>query len=1255
MNAASSDARPAIPSGRWIWIVAAAATILAAAAFWKWGLAQSVVMAEEGSVDRPNVSDLWFSPDGELIAWQQQGWNVVVETWSDGQKQPEREPRTLDLAALTSSLGPENRAAEAARESSSSSSARPSRRNERTPQRRPAGEEATTTRPAASASKRWRRGSGRTADRGPAALAAKLASPERSGPEERRPPASKHPELPKAYGEQASSQAASPPPLVAVARDGVSVAWITGGHLYQQSLLGPSASPSVSGLGAPAPASSLVFTDRGLLAIAYGDGTIEIRDPTGTHRVDSARPWDGPAGARRQKGPARLSLQSFGPYLAAVDFTQSQAIVFERSGRLEVDNARYQWSRGRALCLAVSPAGRFAVGTEQGTALLGRHGGAAGSLGTELTAPGPVRSLAFYDENRVLVGGGFRGIHLLSAGAQKSGGEAGKLPVGVRLLAVGPNRVGYATNDRLGVVSHGARTGLTAAGYAVLGSWVAVLLVLLAARIARGRVPREEVQTPAAPAAPPRRDSVPLAFPTPPSLAQPVPPDGLIEACTMGDGVLYAGAGLPAQAGFPTLQPFVRGLLEWAVENHVIAEDFAPSLRAALEQGDVDTVADSVVSALRDQEALLLDYLRKTYLSGDTDLPDAYRFLAKIPFSAAITLNFDTLLERAFQGAATRVYTPQDTEPLLEGLSKREFFILKLHGTLDRPETVTVTRAEFTDAASKNLPFSQFMDSLFLSRTLLFVGASIEGIEAYLTRIRLRGAGARVGATGARQHYALVSVSGTAWQAKAEFLARRYGIQVLPYTPSEGHPEVLDFLAKLSREVALRIGRGGRLSDGASGSTRLTRVALENIGPFDRLELDLNPHWNVLLGDNGVGKSTILKAIGIAMCGKEAEPYAGRVIKAGRTSAKIFLKSDRNEYLIELLRDEEAAQITTNNARALEAEGWLVLGFPPLRAVTWDRKVSASEGKARPVPRDILPIVKGDVDPRLDKLKTWIVELYARSLEARAQKDGSDRYSRLLDEFFEVIDELTPGVTISLHSVNLKTKEVTVHTDDGDIPIESISQGTTSLIGWIGILLQRLYEVYGNGESPRKRYALVLIDEIDAHMHPAWQQTIAPALKRIFPNVQFIASTHSPLIVTELSKEQVLVARRDPGTNRVTVSRIDQDISGLRADQILTSPLFRLESTRDAETHHALMHYTELAARESLTPREQSELEEAAKLLKVRLPEPAEREEARRAFSLIESALNEKIQNVPSDKKQRLMNEVMVQLQETVTGSRRPQ
>jgi predicted ATP-dependent endonuclease of OLD family len=72
------------------------------------------------------------------------------------------------------------------------------------------------------------------------------------------------------------------------------------------------------------------------------------------------------------------------------------------------------------------------------------------------------------------------------------------------------------------------------------------------------------------------------------------------------------------------------------------------------------------------------------------------------------------------------------------------------------------------------------------------------------------------------------------------------------------------------------------------------------------------------------------------------------------------------------------------------------------------------------------------------------------------------------------------------------------------------------LLGWVGYLCQRLKETAQDSNSDplsTDGYALVLIDEVDAHMHPRWQQVLVRRLKQVFPNVQFIASTHSPLIV----------------------------------------------------------------------------------------------------------------------------------------------
>src|SRR5205823_5281030 len=81
---------------------------------------------------------------------------------------------------------------------------------------------------------------------------------------------------------------------------------------------------------------------------------------------------------------------------------------------------------------------------------------------------------------------------------------------------------------------------------------------------------------------------------------------GLIQACLQGDCVLYAGAGLSAQGGHPTWQPFVEDLLTWSREERVPPIDaaFAESLRAALQRGQVDPVADSLVSAIGREQVL---------------------------------------------------------------------------------------------------------------------------------------------------------------------------------------------------------------------------------------------------------------------------------------------------------------------------------------------------------------------------------------------------------------------------------------------------------------------------------------------------------------------------------------------------------------------------------------------------------------------------------------------------------------------------
>jgi AAA15 family ATPase/GTPase len=696
-------------------------------------------------------------------------------------------------------------------------------------------------------------------------------------------------------------------------------------------------------------------------------------------------------------------------------------------------------------------------------------------------------------------------------------------------------------------------------------------------------------------------------FESEPKYEQILPPDDLIKECKEGNCVLFAGSGLSARAGFPTWKTFVRDLLIWATRLGLYDDPSTKSLIEAIDLGDTNFVADSIVNNLVEsgKQSEMNDYLRKVFIEPNPDLPDTHQILKSIPFIAILTSNYDQLLERTFTDVSPTIYTPQDSENLLDDLAKKKFFILKLYGSLDILDSKSVksfiiTPAQYKqDIMTTNYRFAEFIKSVFISRTILFVGVSLEGILDYLEGIGIRASN--------RKHFALVAVTGDAWKAKADLIQRRYNIQIMSFPENENYSQVPEFLNNLPHGRIHRIDTRDTIGvtdqieiEKRVIKTELAGLQLENIGPFPNLELKLDKQWNVLLGDNGVGKSSILKAIAFGICGEDAQKYSGRLIKFGESYGNINLMTSQNQYETQLKQVRpETIEVKTypSSVRPLEVEGMLVLGFPPLRSISWQsvRGPLVEKEIRRPNSNDLLPILDNNPDPRINNLKQWII-----NLDYQISK-GNELEKRLLKDFFYVISRLVGIVRLDFGEVDPKTRQIEIITNDGNVPIEFISQGTQSLIGWVGVLLQRLYEVYSDSKQPREQYALVLIDEIDAHMHPYWQQSIVPTLSELFPNVQFIATTHSPLIVAELKKEQVFLLSRDYDVDSkikpIKVRNPDEDFTNYRADQILTS-LFELTRSRGSKAIKDTDRYIILLGKQERTEEEENEFKELQEKLK---------------------------------------------------------
>jgi hypothetical protein len=170
------------------------------------------------------------------------------------------------------------------------------------------------------------------------------------------------------------------------------------------------------------------------------------------------------------------------------------------------------------------------------------------------------------------------------------------------------------------------------------------------------------------------------------------------------------------------------------------------------------------------------------------------------------------------------------------------------------------------------------------------------------------------------------------------------------------------------------------------------------------------------------------------------------------------------------------------------------------------------------------------------------------------------------------------------------------------------------VIAYSADIMRGLFERWGDMASAE---GLVLIDELEVHLHPSWKIELVNRLRRAFPKAMFIVTTHDPLCLKGLRQGEIVVLRRNDENGQVFAVTDLPSIEEMRADEILTSPHFALRSTRGV-VPQAERRYLELLARQAtLTPAEASELAALRETVK-QLHSGAETEAERRAEALID-------------------------------------
>ncbi|MFT5161470.1 MAG: putative ATP-binding protein involved in virulence [Alteromonadaceae bacterium] len=323
---------------------------------------------------------------------------------------------------------------------------------------------------------------------------------------------------------------------------------------------------------------------------------------------------------------------------------------------------------------------------------------------------------------------------------------------------------------------------------------------------------------------------------------------------------------------------------------------------------------------------------------------------------------------------------------------------------------------------------------------------------------------------------------------------------------------------------------------------RLKRLVLCNIGVYQNLEIEFKDRVTTLIGLNGAGKTTILKALALAIVGPKhgaIDPQqAGQLLRItgkkegqpiwdyrGSITLDVYVNGIIYSNCIELSNnlDTEAVDITGQQFKALFKQDNqlvnLILGLGEQRNINASKQANVGLGQKQAKVRDLLPILKSQELACTAHFTDWI-----GSLEFEALK-GKIENRQLISVTFDIFSQLMhePIRFVELKQIDPVELWVEHQNPKQLVPFQLASQGYQAVMGWVGFIVKRLFEAYEFALDPLHCPAIIMIDEIDQLLHVKWQQRILDILtERFFPNIQWIITTHSPVVIAGLDQEQVI-------------------------------------------------------------------------------------------------------------------------------------
>jgi hypothetical protein len=321
----------------------------------------------------------------------------------------------------------------------------------------------------------------------------------------------------------------------------------------------------------------------------------------------------------------------------------------------------------------------------------------------------------------------------------------------------------------------------------------------------------------------------------------------------------------------------------------------------------------------------------------------------------------------------------------------------------------------------------------------------------------------------------------------------------------------------------------------------LKNIKLTNFKCYEALYIDfstgIDKHpirkTSFLLGENGTGKSALLQAIAMVTGGSEALRSTSGIpadyIQLGKAFCEIeativtaqgeerflCLRMQRGQAPWEIVNEARVSMLPMDAALRHTSRSYFTAGYGSGRRIDTGGLVSDVREYYNPRFAAIQSLFSRDAVLR--PLDALIANAHQRDGEEGLEGVGTALNTFLPQSvrFCAISDDGQPVFS----------------TPDGILPLALLSNGYQQTVAWVSDLLHHVIRVFGDYKNPLAARGLLLVDEIDLHLHPAWQRDIHSFLKAGLPNMQIIATTTSPLTASQAGRYELFMLKREKNTS----------------------------------------------------------------------------------------------------------------------------